>query len=372
MTSPTSFHLGPRVKYAREKARVTQDALAHALGFNDRQTVSDIENGKRAVKASELAALSEALNQDVEFFLDPFNVAAEAHYAWRVSNDLPSEALDQLEAKANGWVGMLRWLYQQDPEKETDLSFLSLRMNKDTTTLQAQGFGEALARLLQLGIAPASSLPRRVVDRLGIPILFVDASVSPQPHAVSGAACRVEGLSALLVNRQATVGQRNEAIAHALFQALTWDAVSPRRRESNGAEPNPKTMRVQELANAFTGGLLMPKDSLDYFIETTRACDVGHLAEMAAVLQVTAGAFGRRLQALGRIDELPRAALEALQRPDDQATPNLFSLPFTEKLHAALDKGRLSARKAAKTLGMSLSELSALFESHSMRPPFEL
>lgn len=372
MSSVTSPEIGRRVKYAREKARITQDALANMLGFKDRQTVSDIETGKRAVKSNELASLSDALNQDVEFFLDPFNVAAEVQYAWRVDTDLPDEALDRLEATANGWVGMLRWLYSQAPEREADLGFVTLRINENTTCLQAQNFGEALARLLKLGVAPATSLARRIVDRLGIPILFVDASNDQQSDAISGAACRVADFSALLVNRQLSAGPRHEAMAFALFHALTWDAMPPRRRESNSAASGKKVAEVGLLANAFVDGLLMPREALDYFIVPARAAEVEHQVEAANAMSVPPGALSRRLQSLGRIDELTRAALAGVQQPDRQHVPASFSLPFTEKLHVALDKGRLSARKAAKTLGMSLAELTALFEAHSMRPPFDL
>lgn len=58
MNTPTSFHVGPRVKYARERRSITQD---------------------------------------------PFNVVAEAQYSWRVSDELPGAELNRFEAKANGW-----------------------------------------------------------------------------------------------------------------------------------------------------------------------------------------------------------------------------------------------------------------------------
>ena len=40
--------IGYRVKAARIAAGLTQDQLTQGLGLNDRQSVSDIENGKRA------------------------------------------------------------------------------------------------------------------------------------------------------------------------------------------------------------------------------------------------------------------------------------------------------------------------------------
>lgn len=66
-------------------------------------------------------------------------------------------------------------------------------------------------------------------------------------------------------------------------------------------------------------------------------------------------------------------ALSQFHQADSaEALPGLFSSSFVEQLHVALDKGRLSARKAAKTLGFSLHELTQLFEAYRMPAPFFL
>jgi len=116
----------------------------------------------------------------------------------------------------------------------------------------------------------------------------------------------------------------------------------------------------------------MPSASLDRFIEPAHARDVQHLADVAKQLQVTTYALGWRLKNLGRIDEVSRVALVKEKRQDTQELPKLFSIRFVTKLHMALDKGRVSARKAAKTLGLSLFELTELFEAYGMAAPFEL
>ena len=59
--------IGLRVRRAREAKGWTQDQLTEALELNDRQTVSDIENGKRAVKPDELVLLTDALDRDLEY-----------------------------------------------------------------------------------------------------------------------------------------------------------------------------------------------------------------------------------------------------------------------------------------------------------------
>jgi len=56
--------IGHRVKAAREAAGWNQEQLAGALGLNDRQSISDIENGKRRLQADELVTLSDVLNRD--------------------------------------------------------------------------------------------------------------------------------------------------------------------------------------------------------------------------------------------------------------------------------------------------------------------
>jgi len=372
MTAPISFHVGHRVKYAREQIHLTQDALAAKLGFKDRQTISDIENGKRALKTDELLDLSDALDQELEYFLDPFNVVAEAQYSWRANDELSGEKLDHFEATANGWVGMFRWLQLQDEDKQPDLSLLSLRLNASSSFEQAQNFGEALANILKLGPVPASTLPECLETQLGIPVLFVDAAPDLPANAISGAACQVDAFNVILVNRRESAFRRNFDLAHELFHVLTWEAMPPSHRESNAVEHRSKVKRVEQLANNFAGALLMPSASLDRFIEPAHARDVQHLADVAKQLQVTTYALGWRLKNLGRIDEVSRVALVKEKRQDTQELPKLFSIRFVTKLHMALDKGRVSARKAAKTLGLSLFELTELFEAYGMAAPFEL
>jgi Zn-dependent peptidase ImmA (M78 family)/transcriptional regulator with XRE-family HTH domain len=372
VTTLTPFHVGPRVKYAREKLSITQESLAATLGFKDRQTISDIENGKRAVKTGELLELSDALNKDVEFFLDPFNVVAEAQYAWRAGNELSGAELDHIEALANGWIGMLRWLRRQEQGQEAACRFMGLRMNESSTFEQAQTDGEAFGNVLQLGKVPATTLLECLEAKLDIPVLFFDSFAGVSSPVIAGAACRLDGLHIILVNRRESAFQRNVDLAHELFHVLTWEAMPPDRQESNAVEHRSKVKRVEQLADHFAGGLLMPRRSLDHFIEPGWAADVQHLADVADILQVTTDVLAWRLKTLGRIDESTRVALAGLRRSGARELPKLFSLAFVTMLHAALDKGRVSARKAAKTLGMSLYELTELFHAYEMRAPFQL
>ena len=115
----------------------------------------------------------------------------------------------------------------------------------------------------------------------------------------------------------------------------------------------------------------MPTSSLDALIDPERQKDVKHLADIASQLRVSVSAIGWRLRALGRIDDATREKLARVRRPEPAgAQPKLFSQSFVKQLHTALDKGQLTARKAAKALGLSLHELAQLFVIYELPDPF--
>jgi transcriptional regulator with XRE-family HTH domain len=61
--------LGSRIKILREEMGITQEKLAETLDI-DRACLSQIENGRRSVKAEELSLISKALNVSVDVLLD--------------------------------------------------------------------------------------------------------------------------------------------------------------------------------------------------------------------------------------------------------------------------------------------------------------
>jgi len=371
MDSPAvSVNVGLRIKHARDLLGLTQEQVSEAMGFKDRQTLSDVEIGKRAVKSDELVRFSDVLEQELEFFLDPFSVVAEAQYSWRASSDVPQEVLDSFEARAGGWVGMLRWLRAQSPSGQNPLGF-ALRLNMHSSFEQAQHSAEQLVDQLELGPVPALKLAECIEGKLDIPVLFVDVEVENQRGTISGAACHLAELGVILVNRRESSVRRHFDLAHELFHSLTWERIRPDHRESNSIEARKRTKRVEQLADNFAAALLMPKASLDALIDPERQKEVKHLADIAAQLRVSVVALGWRLRALGRIDEATREKLARVRRTEsDGNQPKMFSETFVKQLHTALDKGRLTARKAAKALSLSLHELAQLFVVYELPDPF--
>jgi Zn-dependent peptidase ImmA (M78 family) len=174
-------------------------------------------------------------------------------------------------------------------------------------------------------------------------------------------------------------GRRHFDLAHELFHILTWDAMTP-----DHVEPATETSknRVEQLANSFASALLMPAAALDRFEDWStleRAELIAKLNEVGDALGVTASALKWRLAGLRRISraraqEIPDAALrnnEHRGAVPEPATP-LFSKPFAEVIARALDEGRLSARKAADLLDLTIDDLPDVFRAHGIEASVDL
>ncbi|MCW8207935.1 helix-turn-helix domain-containing protein [Verminephrobacter aporrectodeae subsp. tuberculatae] len=361
--------IGYRVKAARESRGWTQDQLTQGLGLNDRQTISDIENGKRALKPDEMLTLSDLLDRDIEFFIDPFAVAGEAQFSWRTAPEVPEDNLDGFELRAGQWIGLLRWLREQQDSRPSVLK-RALRLSSQSSFENAQERAESLAAELDLGVIPAEGLIDKIERALDIPVLFIDTVDS---QSISGATCHLEEMAVILINRNENEARRFFDLAHELFHALTWDAMKPDHRESNSFEERSKGKRIEQLANSFAAALLMPSASLDQLIERGHPGDVAHLCQVAALLRVAPTALAWRLFNLKRIGADTRHRLaQKKQRPSVSGPPKRFSPTFVKMLHEALENGRLSARKAAKATGLGLGGLTELFAQYALSAPFEL
>ncbi|MHB8845598.1 MAG: type II toxin-antitoxin system antitoxin SocA domain-containing protein [Nitrospirota bacterium] len=65
-----SIKIGPRIKELRDKAGMSQDALAQKMNLS-RPAITQIENGSRKVSAEELVNFSQLLHVSVDDFLNP-------------------------------------------------------------------------------------------------------------------------------------------------------------------------------------------------------------------------------------------------------------------------------------------------------------
>jgi len=369
--STVSTRLGARLRAVRERRGLSQDQLAELFGFNDRQTVSAIETGERRLSAAELILAVQKLGISLDDLTDPFQLTGEGRFSWRQTGVSPRR-LESFEAVAGRWIAAFREIAPQ-VGRHAPLLRRSLGLHKGSTFEEAMAAGERFAHDFALGEVPAARLADVMERELAILVLMVDAVAG-----VSGAACRLPELDAVLINRGEVVGRRHFDLAHELFHLLTWDAMPPEHSEE--ASETGKG-RVEQLANSFASALLMPRAVLERLADW-RALEGDTLVKMllsaARTLQVTATAVKWRLVALGHLsakaargidDRLLRS--DASEKRGAPKAPPLFSRPFLEVLGQAVEQGRVSARRAADLAGLTLDDLADLFRQHGVAAPFE-
>jgi Zn-dependent peptidase ImmA (M78 family)/DNA-binding XRE family transcriptional regulator len=363
---PTQL-IGTRIKALREERNLSQDELARLFGFKDRQTVSAIETGERRVSAEELLLAIEKLGAPLDYFTSPFLLAGEGKFSWRQSN-VGLAQLNAFERVAGRWIAANRRLA---PEVGRPAPYLrqTLKLVARSTFEDAMAAGERFARDFELGSVPAKRLAEVMERKLGILVLMVDAI-----DRVSGAACRLPDLDAVIINRHEVPGRRHFDLAHELFHILTWDTMPPERVE-DASEVGKG--RVEQLANNFASAVLMPTSVLERF---GAAGDdiVKWLNATADALEVTATALKWRMVAMERLDHARAKAIPdaALRNNGHEAVrdepPPLFSKQFMEVIALAIKQGQISARKAADLLDLSIDDLADLCKTHGVEAAFDL
>ncbi len=361
-----------RLKHARGKLSLTQAELSAKLGFKDRQTVAAIEAGQRKLSAEELVRAMQVLGVDLDYFTDSFRLVGEGQFSWRTTRDATANLLDTFEERAGRWIALYRKLGEGKDVPPSPLQ-PRLPLIEKSSYEEARTVAEALGREWDLGEIPALKLPERVRDKLGALVLYVDASPS-----ISGAACQLPGLNAILINRKEPEGRRHYDLAHEIFHLLTWEQMPPEHRE--GEIPHGgKGRRVEQLADNFASALLMPERTLAPRWRTRGNTEIHDwLNTTATELFVTAVALKWRLVQLGWLDkadllEIHDDRLTANGRPRQPLPlPKLFSPEFVQRLREALAKGELSVRRAASLLEMTIEDLAELFQDYGLPVPFEL
>ncbi len=357
--------LGRRVRAAREEARMSQDQLSQGLGFENRQVLSNIESGKRKLGVDELLKLMQLLKKELEFFTDPLRLVGE-QISWR-ADAKAQNIISKYEPQAGGIMAAYRAFATQLGEP-VSAPHVQLALTKKSSYEDAATAAERLAVDWQLGEVPARALPQAIEQRLGVPVLFVDA-----PPAISGAASRMPELSVILINRNEPQFRRNYDLAHELFHVLTWQAMPPNELDA----VQEKKSRVEVLADAFAAALLTPRGALEPLWAARGKRELHTwINATAAQLGVSGQALFYRLKALGwgEPEEMLGIDFERLKwqgrEPRAADKPRLYSEKFVEMLYRMLDGGWISVRRAAGLLNCTTEELAKLLQSYGKKAPF--
>lgn len=363
--------LGERVQTARKQMKLTQKELSDSLGFKDRQILASIEGGLRKVSAEELLKMIQILGKDMDYFTDPYLITAENAFSWRAQN-VPA-VLDVFEPKARNLVAANRRFSDLLREQPTPIT-PTLALTKRSSFEDAANAGDALAREWNMGETPAAELRDLVETRFRYIVLSVDC-----PPEISGAACRVPGCDAILINRKESAGRQSFDLGHEIFHLLTWDAMPPERVDVRFEDPK-KAPRVERMAENFSAGILMPTHILRPRWESRGNGDLHEwIISTAQDLQVSGSALYWRLRNLGWLTDGDALGIDLgrlVSRVDPgRVAPSdrpLYSQVFVTRLHKVLDSGLVSVRKAAALLDCTIEDLVDLFKSYNLPVPFDL
>jgi Zn-dependent peptidase ImmA (M78 family)/transcriptional regulator with XRE-family HTH domain len=362
-----------RLQALRERRDLSQAALSEALGFNDRQTLSYIELGKRRVAPEDLVRAAEFFEVDPGYFTDPLELAGEANFSWRKA--VAPDGLESFEERAGGWIATYRHLCRLKGESVNSL-LARVSLHAKSSFEEAASEGEAVSRSLDLGDVPSASLASVLEGKLDTLVLHVDTVAG-----VSGAACQLGPLNTIIINRRESAGRRAFDIGHELFHLLTWRDMAPAHIEEEGKLSRGQN-RIEHLADNFAAGLLMPRRAVEGVLGEVPPlgdgmAQVRWIREAAAHLRVSGPAMKWRLVALGvlkkaaaqRIDD---GLLRTDADDDDLALPPRFSRRFVTTLGWGVEQGHLSVRRAASVVGTDVDDLAALFTEHGLKTPFDL
>lgn len=362
-----------RIKALRESQGLSQSELAQQMGLKGHQTLSDIEQGIRKISAEELIKAAQALSISLSVLTDPLRLVNEGAFSWRQKNVKPAD-LDVFESKAGQWIATYRHLSLLKGQVVNSV-IRRVALSASSSFEQAYAEGEAIGAALGLGEVPALNLADTVENKLDTLVLHVDAIAG-----VSGAACQLDQLNTILINRRESPQRRSFDMAHELFHLLTWDRMPPDRLDGLSTADGIKK-RIEQLAENFAAGLLMPQATVAALIAAQPLpAETGlstWLAKAADQLFVSPTALTWRMVNLGHLRKATAdrilAAPQWPARKAVQITPPLrMSRRFMEVLGWGIEQGHLSVRRAASILDVTLEDMAAMFQEHSLKPPFDL
>jgi len=356
--------IGARIKKAREEIGMSQAKIAEKLGLKSAQIVSNIENGERSLKASELNKWAKVLCVDTLYFLTPQEPTPKPKILCRGAEFLTVAEMGEIGAKFIKKCEQyhhLEIITGYEAEREFKQEGVSFNNNRDDFAW-AEKLGTLLRNEMALGPRPALSLSSILEQKYGFKIWYMKNTGRP-----SGCATKGEFGFAVLIEANDAPWRRNYDLAHELFHVITWDAVMA---EELGLLKGPDSKRrLEQLANVFASALLLPAEEVLPEVKAReRKGFVAYedLVNVARDFGVSTEALLWRLRGLNIVDEetinkfLDDEKLryvDRVARIGDWSKPPLLPERFVRLGVFAYKTGQLSKGQLARYLDSRLWEV---------------
>ncbi len=367
---PDEILLASLLKKEREALGLTLGEVSHKLGFSHYQILSNIESGRRALKAWELAALSKIYGRDVDYFLFPEQKKPEGNILWR--NPEPNSQQEEVKRTFFNYCEKYKTLLKILGEKEAENHDLLLStdkselLNNNSFEYAAKKASDYL-RLLQLGARPSCSLAKTLEDKIRIKIIHLNL-----PEGISGGSTISEFGMAILVNSNDAPWRQNFDLAHEFFHLISWNHFR--------FEQIYKKQNIERLANIFASAFLMPEDEIRSEVEKRIASSkitYFSLIEIAQDFEVSIEALLWRLVNLGLLDkkvvtiEIELGKLKEAEKKtrnvDTKARKTYLSPRYISLAIRAFHLGRISKAKLAEFVGKKYSEIPSFLREYGYR-----
>lgn len=269
------MNLGARLRAARERRGMSQQAVADTLGL-PRTAVTNMETGNRAVSTLELGRLSEIYGQPAAFLLGEDEPAAEdisvvLHRALPEMGQTPEieQAVTHIIDLCREGVGLKLMLNQATEQTVPDYS---ARMASSGDAIrQGQQVAQEERRRMGLGNSPLGNIAGMITEQ------GIWAAASDLPDSLSGFFVKHASIGlAILVNDRHWPVRRRFSYAHEYAHAL-FDRQAPvtTTRRENSSE------LIEKRANAFAAAFLMPAEGV---VEQLAQLDKGRPSRQAQVI----------------------------------------------------------------------------------------
>jgi Zn-dependent peptidase ImmA (M78 family)/DNA-binding XRE family transcriptional regulator len=357
--------INKRLKKARQSIGMTLKEAAKLAGFKHYQTLAKIEKAERAVKAVELAKLSNVYARDINFFLTTKPQNLTFNINWRKTKEKLNLKKDRERLKTL----LQRFILLRDrlglKENTSPLPFID---KKQLSYELAAKYGEDYAQLLILGNRPALTLSTILENEKNIPIFYLEL-----PEGTSGATISSNSISAICINANEAPWRKNFDLAHELFHLIY-----PYKKASKCGLN--ETTNVEKWANAFASALLLPGDEIQDFINIYRKekkIPIINIMMEAKNFGVSTAAFLWRLVNLGwlkREDVKKLLQSELIKKEDRKLRSEIswessyLSHQFILMIFKAISKGLLSRARAAEYLYVNIAELDSIFLKEGFDP----
>jgi len=358
-------YIGAKLKEARIALGLTLDDVAQKVGWNSYQILSNIEQGKRAIKVSELTRLCKIYYKEMGYFIDENYPVVSTNISWRAR----LKGDDCLESQ-----GKIREIYENYGLLENMTGEKSeLLIEKCTAVDEAKPFefAETLAKEVgdkfKLGFRPSSNLVDALETNGGIRLLFIDLA-----DGISAAAMTGNYGDMLFVNHSESPWRRNFNMAHELFHILTSKVFKLPQFDDPDREQKPVH---EKMADAFASALLIPRDTLYAELKKLikdKKIQLIDLINLAIAFEVSTQAL---LWRLCHFNILAKQVVDDLLSSDDFNNQNrekrilnncpekLFSRRFVRLGLKAFNEGKISKGKLCSIFNTTRAELSDFVRS---------